>query len=172
MSIVLVPHQTEWALQFISHRSEMMRLLDGSLETLEHFGSTSIPGIAAKPIVDIIGTVAGLSSLDKILSTRLPSHVKNLGENGLAGRRYLVIHDSRGKTLAHVHLFERGDPAYANRIAFRDFLRANVETAGEYETLKKDLAARFKDAPVSYWNGKASFVEAVLHRARQTSTRQ
>lgn len=166
MAIILVPHQNEWAQRFESLKLEVAAALGECLLTLEHFGSTSIRGIVARPIVDMIGTVRTLSSLDEVLGARLPSHFKNLGENGVTGRRYLVISNAGGEPQAHVHLFETGHPEYTDRILFRDYLRADEAVSKEYEALKVDLAERYKDDPVSYWKGKADFVIAVLARAK------
>lgn len=167
MTIMLVPHQTHWAAKFETFKRELATLLDDFLKTIEHFGSTAVPGIAAKPIIDIIGTVTNLSQLDMILAKGLPSYIRNLGENGLAERRYLVIHDLHGEPQAHVHLFKVGSQAYSDRIIFRDHLRANLTIAREYEALKKGLAERFRHDQRAYWDGKASFVETVLARAKE-----
>ena len=166
MSIVLMPHQDEWAPKFAAFKSEVATIVGECLLTLEHFGSTSIVAIAAKPIIDMIGTVRTLSCLDEALGKNLPSHIKNLAENGVPGRRYLVVLDMLGEAQAHVHLFENGHPAHIDRILFRDYLRANEASAKEYEALKMDLAVRYKDDPVSYWKGKAAFVTAILARAK------
>lgn len=168
--IELMSHQEYWSNLFHELKDSVQVLLGNELLTVEHFGSTAIPSIAAKPIIDIIGTVTSLLIVDKIVSVRASATIRNLGENGLAGRRYLVVSGHSGKVLAHVHLFESGDKNYKNRLEFRDYLRANPIVAREYEALKQGLAQRFPTDPRSYWEGKAAFVQNVLERVRVQSS--
>ena len=162
--IGLVSHQINWQQDYQELKDAIVDLLQDDLLQVDHFGSTSIPGIVAKPIIDIIGVVSTLAAVDERLGQDDSSLITNLGENGLAGRRYLVVFDGVGKVRAHVHLFEPGDSNYLSRLAFRDHLRLNPSVAKEYETLKIALAQRFPDDPTAYWNGKADFVNAVLQR--------
>jgi GrpB-like predicted nucleotidyltransferase (UPF0157 family) len=164
--VVLVPHQKSWAEQFAILKQEMSELLGRHLVCLEHFGSTSFQEIVAKPIIDITGMVKDLDKFDEFLASNLPSHMKNYGENGVTGRRYLVVLDGEGNPRSHVHLFANGSSQFHDRIRLRDYLRNNPEALREYETLKRDLAGRFKDDPVAYWEGKVPFIRAMLAKAR------
>lgn len=168
VSVQLEPHDANWKIGFLRMKSMMEEVFGALLKQVEHFGSTSIPGIAAKPVIDMIGLVTSLSELDQKISLGLPKVITCLGENGVAGRRYLVL-DIPGEKRAHMHLFEDGHPEYTDRILFRDFLRENFDVAKEYETLKQKLCVAHGDDPVAYWMGKQSFVKSTLARAKLRS---
>jgi GrpB-like predicted nucleotidyltransferase (UPF0157 family) len=163
--IVLEQHKPEWVLNFqrMKHLSE--DLFGKTLLRLEHFGSTSIPGIVAKPIIDMIGHVTSLTELDGRVAEGLPSTIKCLGENGVSGRRYFVFDFDDG-VKGHSHLFEPGNREYDDRILFRDYLQQNHETARQYEELKTQLCAAHGNDPVAYWRGKQTFVKGVVELAR------
>lgn len=162
MQIQLVPHMSEWRQQFQGLKRSLETLLGEDLLTLDHFGSTAISGIKSKPVIDMIGTISHSKKIEEILKRDAPAHMESLGENGLAGRLYLVIYDAQRNVLAHVHLFGSESVDYRNRIAFRDHLRTNPLVAKEYETLKIDLALRFPNDPKAYWEGKTAFVNTIL----------
>ncbi|MCX6125101.1 MAG: GrpB family protein, partial [Proteobacteria bacterium] len=148
---------------------KMKRLTDqlfGDLVVrMEHFGSTSIPGIVAKPIIDMLGLVTSLSELDKKVEQGLPSTVTGLGENGVVGRRYFVFNSNEGLK-GHLHLFEPGNREYEDRILFRDVLQQDLVTAKQYEQLKLQLCSEHGDDPTAYWMGKQAFVKNIVERAR------
>lgn len=164
-AIVLTQHQSEWVQSFQRMKSMSENFFGKTLLRLEHFGSTSIPGIVAKPIIDMIGLVTSLPDLDDKVARGLPSAITCLGENGVAGRRYFVF-DVADEVKGHLHLFVHGSCEYEDRILFRDFLQQNPETAKQYEALKIQLCAVYCDDPIAYWHGKKSFVIEVVEKAR------
>jgi GrpB-like predicted nucleotidyltransferase (UPF0157 family) len=163
--ITLEPHNQAWCESFEALRIELIENLGEIAESIEHFGSTSIEGIVAKPIIDVIGQVKSLQDLDQELPKLPPNRFKNLGENGVQDRRYLVVLDSCGKVVAHVHLFPLNHSGYADRILFRDYLRNHQEASRQYEQLKIALSIKFQNDPTSYWKGKDEFVKKILSLA-------
>ena len=130
---------------------------------VEHAGSTSVPGLAAKPIVDI--HVAAATFDDAIAAV---PHLRDLGweyagEGGFPGRLYFRKHEG-GVRRGQVHLLVRGTRGWRRQLAFRDYLRAHPDVAAEYARLKKGLAASTPDS-IAYTRAKTAFVREILARA-------
>jgi GrpB-like predicted nucleotidyltransferase (UPF0157 family) len=162
-SVFLVPYDPEWARRFETERVLLERVLAPWLESgVEHVGSTAIPGIAAKPIVDM---VAGVRDLDEARAAYEPLHA--VGYVDEPHRAEIAHHfakpalDLDRRTL-NLHLTEPGSSLWRERLAFRDALRADPSLAAEYETLKLRLARRHGDAVQAYTDGKRAFVHRVL----------
>jgi GrpB-like predicted nucleotidyltransferase (UPF0157 family) len=138
---------------------------------IEHAGSTSVPGLASKPIVDIVVLVDSLDaplveSLESIGLEYVPPEVA-----GLPFRRYFRRHPDEelapgvAHSGYHVHVYEAGNTP-DGLLEFRDYLRAHPEAAAEYEALKRGLAERHPDDRAAYTEGKGEFIAAALARSR------
>ncbi|MGZ3670223.1 MAG: GrpB family protein, partial [Bdellovibrionota bacterium] len=136
-NVELVPHNPEWTRLFSAEANLVSEQLRIEEMRLYHCGSTSITGISAKPIIDIVGSVPSISELDskKPLLEEIGYEYK--GEYGIPGRRYSVLYDPQKLIgYVHLHLFAHLDPEVEKHLLFRDFLRANVIIAKEYEADK------------------------------------
>jgi GrpB-like predicted nucleotidyltransferase (UPF0157 family) len=153
--IVIVPYDPAWPRRFEAERALLADVLAPWLEDgIHHVGSTAIPGIAAKPIVDMM---AGVQDLDEARAAYEP-----LLEHGWAHtpHRPGIAHHFSKDGLG-VHLTEPGSDLWRERLAFRDALRANPALAAEYEELKLGLARKHDDA-AAYTRAKRAFVAGVL----------
>lgn len=138
----------------------------GSDVVLEHVGSTSVRGLAAKPIVDVLGGLARESGRAAAVAALRSAGYDHRGEQGIAGRDFF----RRGEPRAyHLHLTLAGSAFWDDQRTFRDWLRARPDAAAEYAALKHALAARYPDDRESYIAGKTGFVERVLRVARSTT---
>ncbi len=136
----------------------------------EHVGSTAIPGLAAKPIIDVQAEVADHDDLDAIVATLLP-HGWHLVPPELDGRpwRRLFVRVVDDRRAAHLHLMITGSPRWRDQIAFRDALRSDDGLRDAYARLKRDLAARHAEDREAYTRGKAEFVCRRHRRAPMTT---
>ncbi|SNS15029.1 GrpB domain, predicted nucleotidyltransferase, UPF0157 family [Geodermatophilus pulveris] len=147
----------------------LCRELDGTLARwlvapVEHVGSTAVPGLDAKPVLDLQAAVADLESA--------PAVAAALGDGWhlvppvLDARpwRRLLVRVVDGARAVHLHLLLAGDPRWAEQLAFRDALRRDPALARRYAALKRELAAEHADDREAYTRGKAEFVDAVLGR--------
>jgi GrpB-like predicted nucleotidyltransferase (UPF0157 family) len=158
LRIEVVSHETGWAAAF----DEEARLLETALGSvavrIHHIGSTAIPAISAKPVIDILIEASALGALDLRTEEMRGLGYESMGEFGIPGRRYFRKTDSRGQRTHHVHAFAVGDPEIQRHLAFRDYLRAHPEIANRYGALKAELAARHADDPDAYMDGKDPFI--------------
>lgn len=169
--IVLVPHDPAWALRFSEERARIAAVFaDVPGVEIEHVGSTAIPGIAAKPVIDLMLGAPSLADIE----ARIPA-VEALGyryvrefEAELPERRYFR-RAARGPRTHHLHAVVLGGPFWRDHLAFRDFLRRHPADARAYESLKHSLAESCDGDREVYTDGKSAFVRGILFRARLES---
>jgi GrpB-like predicted nucleotidyltransferase (UPF0157 family) len=169
--VTLSAADPRWPARFAAEKARLAEALAPYVLTLEHVGSTAVPGLAAKATVDIIAGIYCLSDAPVCIE-----RMKSLGyeyiaefETDIPERRYFRIQSpgaSEGEDLFHVHLVEVGSDFFERDLLFRDYLRAHPEAAREYEALKHDLAARSGHDRNAYTDGKAAFVGKTQEAAR------
>ena len=162
-AIHVEPYSSDWPLAFAAERDRLLGVLGPWLAgPIEHVGSTAIPGLAAKPIIDIMAAVQDLDSSREALP--LLSRL----DYCYAPYRQEVMHwlckPSPEVRTHHLHLVPHGSALWNERLWFRDRLRADPGLAEEYALLKRRLATSHANDREAYTQGKTSFVERVLHR--------
>ncbi len=164
MPIVVEPYDPEWARRFEAERGLLEGLLAPWLEGgVHHVGSTAVPGLAAKPIIDMI---AGVHDLEAARAAFGPlgahGYVYEPHRAGIA--HHFAKHSPAGEVTHGLHLTEPGSDLWRERLVFRDALRDDPELAAEYEALKRRLASRHPEEGTAYVHGKRPFVTGVLAR--------
>jgi GrpB-like predicted nucleotidyltransferase (UPF0157 family) len=166
--VEIVPYDPAWPALFAMEADRLRATLDSALVVgIEHCGSTAVPGLAAKPIIDILIAVR---SLTRAKATMIEP-IRSLGyvywsENPKTDRMFFVkgMPPYGQRRTHHVHITEPDGEMWQRRLAFRDYLRADPEEAHRYEVLKHDLAARFPADRDGYTDAKTDYVEAVYRR--------
>lgn len=161
--IVIVPHDASWSTRFRIESRLLHVALSDLAPAIEHIGSTSVPGLAAKPIIDLLVGVDSLTAFEARadrLSVYGYEYVPEY-ERVLPDRRFFkrVV---RGERTHHVHVVEKGGVYWKRYLKFRNHLRADPWLAARYAEVKRRLAERFRFDRDAYTNGKTGFVEAVL----------
>lgn len=161
--VVLLPYDANWPLMFEDERDRLLHLFPGDFLAIEHFGSTAVPGLSAKPIIDILAGVDSMSRADELMETLC--HVKyttSMEFNAsLADRRWLMRW-SEGSRTHHLHLMVYGSQEWDRRLAFRNILRTNTELAQRYENNKRLWAAEFRSDREAYTAAKEDFIRGAL----------
>ena len=170
-SVYLEPHDPRWAREFLSEAAAITDVLGASINAIHHIGSTAIPGIYAKPIIDMLGVTHDLTILDNCSSWLQSLNYEALGEFGIAGRRYFRKNSPSGTRTHHLHVFEDGSPEITRHLAFRDYLTAHASDARDYEELKLRLAADFPHDIRLYTEGKDQLVREIDTRAAAWSSK-
>jgi GrpB-like predicted nucleotidyltransferase (UPF0157 family) len=161
--VVIVPYDAGWPALAAAEAARFASALAGDprLVAIHHIGSTAVPGLAAKPILDLLPEVRELACLEDARPALEALGYRWRGEHGLPGRRY-CSRDEGGARVAHVHGYASGDPAVRHHLAFRDFLRAHPEVAAAYAAHKRACAAAHADDTEAYVAAKSGFVQQVL----------
>ena len=175
--IAIVPYDPCWPDLFVQEAARIREALgESSHVAVEHFGSTAVPGLSAKPIIDLL---VGVSSVIEARAVAVPK-LEALGyafwyDNPNPDHLFFVKGlPPNGPRTHHIHMVEPEmfrDPKnesflFWDRLLFRDYLRAHPDEARRYEAVKRDLAARFPDDREAYTDGKAGYVSEVMKKAR------
>jgi len=163
-TVRLTDYQPDWEAAFSEEQARLREVLGDTVLGVEHIGSTAVPGLSAKPILDIgvavrdfgetFATVRPLERLGYIFR----------GEKGIPLRHYFVKGPPERRT-HHLHMLEESSLEWRNLLRFRDHLRTHPEAAAAYEALKLELAGQFPKDREAYTGGKHDFIRATLNRA-------
>lgn len=163
-TVRVVPHDPKWRDAFLEEKERIGSLLGNDLIAAHHIGSTAIPGIPAKPIVDLLVVVREIESVDARIPAMIAAGYRSFGEYGIPGRRYFVRGFDPSRT-HHLHVFGEGNERIRDHLEFRDYLIAHPVEAAEYGRLKTGLARRFPHDIEGYMKGKDDFISGVIARA-------
>jgi GrpB-like predicted nucleotidyltransferase (UPF0157 family)/inhibitor of KinA sporulation pathway (predicted exonuclease) len=160
--IEVVDYNPAWATQFSEERAALVRALGGNAESIEHIGSTAVPGLAAKPTVDLMVGVGTLAVGEEIIAAMKGLGYEYFGEYGIAGRHFF----RKGMPPTHhVHWVRRDADFWTKQLVFRDFLRAHREEAVLYGAFKRGLAAKHADDRAGYTALKTDYILDLQERA-------
>jgi GrpB-like predicted nucleotidyltransferase (UPF0157 family) len=165
MKTFVIPHDPLWKELFIKEHNALRGVLRKNALEIHHIGSTSIPDILAKPIIDILIEVTSLDLLDQTNSEMESLGYEVMGEFGIETRRYFRKSDPQGIRTHHLHAFEIGSPHLFRHLAFRDYLIAHPTQARKYSDLKSKLIAQENCTMDSYIAGKDSFIKQTETKA-------
>jgi GrpB-like predicted nucleotidyltransferase (UPF0157 family) len=163
-SIELVQHQTEWKSIFESEANLLREAVGDYIIAIEHIGSTSIAGLEAKPIIDILVGVRKLEDAEKYIAPLAQIGYEYRGEAGIAGRFYFRKGTCEVST-HHLNIVEMMSNFWHSHLLFRDYLRQHADAAQSYGTLKRELASKHEGNRPAYTKAKADFIESVLEKA-------
>jgi GrpB-like predicted nucleotidyltransferase (UPF0157 family) len=151
-----------WAGQYELERTHILKAIGEHILDIQHVGSTAIPGVPAKPILDILVGVESFEEARVCVDPMEAIGYRYKGENGIPRRHYFVKGDPRTH---HVHMVEKDSKDWRVTFLFRDFLRTHSDAAREYAEVKQRLAAQFAADRVSYQQQKDRIVERILGTA-------
>ena len=168
--VVVVPYDDQWPRHFENERIRLQPLLSGINLKIEHVGSTAVPGLGAKPIIDIMLGVDHLSQIEK----RIPAFEK-IGylyvpeiEAMMPEDRFFFRQDTVETRVYQLHGVELSSNFWRDHLLFRDYLRTHPEVAEQYLQQKCKSAEQFRDDRAAYTKSKSEFIAAVLAEAHKT----
>lgn len=171
--VEIAPYDPAWAESFERERRHLLACLPPGLATrIEHYGSTAVPGLAAKPVVDMLVETPDLARARAAVPAALEPQGYDCFWRPTAGDDtppfyvWCIKRDARGRRTHHIHVVEAHFDIWKG-LDFRDMLRADAGLAGEYEILKRDLARRFADDRPAYTEAKSAFILAALARGAE-----
>src|SRR5690606_290693 len=140
-AVTVLPYDKEWVSIFEKETAKLKSILGDQVVAVHHFGSTSVPGLAAKPIIDILLVVKDISVMDGYNEALQAIGYMGKGENGIAGRRY--FQKGGDNRTHHLHTYQVGSPEIHRHLVFRDYLRSHPSAAREYGELKGQLGQQY-----------------------------
>jgi len=162
--VIVVAYDPAWAERFRDEASRIASIFGRELVSIHHIGSTSIPGMSAKPVIDIMPVVRDISKVETLNEGMVQLGYTPMGEFGITGRRHFVK-GAEGRT-HHVHSYEPDNPEVKWHLDFRDYLIAHEDAARQYAELKASLAKEHRYDIEAYTKGKAAFIKNILEKAR------
>lgn len=161
-TVRLVPYTKEWVRLFEEERLRLQAVVGRYVLDIQHVGSTFIPGMVAKPIIDIAIAVNNFEEASICIKPIEQLGYEYKGENGIPRRHFFA---KGNPTTHHLHMNEIGSRAWNDHIIFRDYLAQHPEIAKEYAELKMGLARRYPTDRQSYLDNKAPFIQRVIQLA-------
>ena len=162
-TLVVVDYDTSWPLTFGSLRAPLWDAVRDVALAVEHVGSTAVPGLAAKPIIDIDVIVSARAEIRAAVDRLAAVGYVHQGNLGIEGRE--AFESPAGLPAHHLYVCVQGSTALINHLTLRDYLRGHPDRAAAYGRLKKQLAAQFPTDIDKYVAGKTDFVLATLRAA-------
>ena len=162
-AIEIVQYDPNWAEEFRMYASELNTALGELAVSIEHIGSTSVMGLAAKPIIDIDVIISSRIVLKKVIETLASIDYIHQGILGIPGREALV--KAEGKS-HHLYVCSIDTPNLHNHLIFRDYLRTHPDRIKAYSELKQRLAIQHYNNREMYTESKTKFINNILAKAR------
>lgn len=165
--VIIVEYDPQWPNMYEDEKARVLDAIGHAVVAIEHVGSTAVPGLGAKPIIDIMVGIPRLADAQQCIEP-----LRSIGyeyvpeyEVQLPERRYFHKGPAGART-HHLHMVEPTSEFWERHLLFRDFLRAHPEASQHYDALKKELAAKFGPDREGYTEAKTPFIRAVEEKAR------
>jgi GrpB-like predicted nucleotidyltransferase (UPF0157 family) len=169
-NVEVVPHDPRWRDAFEAEAKRVAAALGQNVVAVHHIGSTAIPNIYAKPVVDLLVEVRDLAQVDGRSSAMESLGYEVMGEYGILGRRYFRKDNQEGIRTHNIHVFEARSAEVERHLAFRDYMIAHPGEAQRYSELKRKLAEEHPQSIDGYMDGKDGFIKEMDRRAARWRT--
>lgn len=169
--VILAVYDPEWP-RIAAMHAKRLQVLGPNLVAVHHIGSTAVPGLIAKPIIDLMPIVTNLASLDAQRQSLEALGYQWHGELGISGRRYCTLADKVGARVVQLHFFRADSPHVERHIAFRDYLRAHSEEANAYAIEKRRAQSLHPANSHAYADEKGKWIRAAETKAQIWASRQ
>ena len=167
--VKLSSYDPKWSEIFKKEKKILQKALGKMIIDIQHVGSTAVPNLSAKPIIDIAVAATGLSE------KKVKKYIKPLKKLAYEyrgkdrPRERLFVKGSEDKRICHLHMVKFGGKSWKDYLLFRDYLRTHKKVAVEYAKLKAELAKKFSDNRKSYTSGKDKFIQGVFKKLKKFS---
>ena len=170
--VEVVPHNSQWRVAFEAEAKHVAAALGENVVSIHHIGSTAIPNIYAKPIIDLLVEVRDITEVDGQSSAMESLGYEVMGEFGIPGRRYFRKDNQEGIRTHQIHAFGVGSAEVERHLTFRDYMIAHPGDAQRYSELKRKLAEEHPQSMDGYMDGKDGFIKEMDQKAARWRTSQ
>ena len=167
--VYIAAHDPCWLKRFEEERGRIQDVIGRWLVGIEHVGSTAVPGLDAKPVIDVMPGLGSMSDADLCVEPLIGLGYSYWEEGAEPHHRLFAkfVDDGWTARTHNLHLVEAGGWYWKERLLFRDYLRADPATARKYAQLKRGLAQRYEDDREAYTAAKKEFVATVVEQAKK-----
>lgn len=167
--VVIVDYDPQWPALYAEEKRRILTVIGDAVIAIEHIGSTAVPGLGAKPIIDIMAAVRRLPDAEQCVEPLRTIGFEYVPEYNdvIPERRYFHKGPAEART-HHLHMVELTSDFWEKHLLFRDLLRTHPEEARRYCQLKKELATKLGSAREAYTEAKTSFIESAMAKARDS----
>ena len=163
--VEVVPHHSSWKDAFTDESKRVAVALGETVTAMHHIGSTAIPTIHAKPIIDMLIEVWDIDQVETRHAAMTALGYQNMGEFGISGRRYFRKDNDAGIRTHHLHIYRTDSDQVRRHLAFRDYMRGHADDAQQYSELKQRLAQQYPNDIEAYMDGKHEFIHRIDQKA-------
>ncbi len=160
--VTIVAYNPEWPAFYENERKLVQSVIGANIIQIDHIGSTAVPGLGAKPIIDILASMESQEIADNSLPYLAEIGYTDVTPEPQEPDWFFCLGKHSNGQVYHLHIVKHGTAHWKKHIVFRDILRLNPDVAEEYFELKKELASKFRDDRVAFTDGKAEFIERNL----------
>ena len=161
--VIISDYDPMWPGCYAEERNCIMGILGNKIAGIEHIGSTAVPGLVAKPILDLMIGLVRLEDGPPCVDPLVALEYESKGEFGIPGRLYF----RRWKPRSHqIHMVVKGGVFWVDHLLFRDYLRSHPDRAAAYGEVKRSMAAKFSVNRQDYQEAKGPFIETLMAEAR------
>lgn len=161
--VEVTPYNKDWPLMYEEEAKKLCKIFGSEVIEVYHIGSTSVDGLIAKPVIDIMPVVTDVDRVDDFNTVMIDIGYEPKGENGLPGRRF--FQKGGDERTHHIHFYGIGDTEIERHLAFRNYLRMHPDAVKKYGSLKKELSQRFPNDIEAYISGKEQLVSEIEKKA-------
>lgn len=165
-TVELEDYNTDWNEEYKKEETLLKEVLKDRIIEIHHIGSTSIKGLKAKPVIDIIIVIKSLSDIGEIEELLKDYDYSNRGQQGVSDR-YFFAKGSEDARTHYIHFTEPNSDTYFNQVYFKRYLLEHPEYIQKYCDLKQDLASKYPDDRPKYTQGKNEFIKSVMDLAKE-----
>ena len=163
-TVQILPYDPQWAHEYEFEKQRLMTALGNTIIAIEHVGSTAVPGLAAKPLIDIVAAIDSFERLPAIIHALTAMGYEHMPER-ISNERAFFPKGPRQRRTHHLSFVLQGSDAWRQTITFRDYLRQHPERRNAYAALKQQLASAHADDRYAYTAAKHDFIEQTLQLA-------
>ncbi len=162
-AVKVTEYNKDWPLMYEKEAVKLRKIFRSEIIEIYHIGSTSVDGLIAKPIIDIMPVVRDVNRIDDYNTKMIDIGYEPKGENGLPSRRF--FQKGGDERTHHIHFYEMGNTEIERHLAFRNYLRTHPDVLKKYGSLKKELSQRYSRDIEAYISGKEQLVSEIEKKA-------
>jgi GrpB-like predicted nucleotidyltransferase (UPF0157 family) len=162
--VEVVSYNSNWKKMYKEESEKIKNILNDIIVDIHHIGSTAIPGIKAKPVIDILVEVKDIEAVDRYNNKMEELGYEAMGEHGIPKRRFL--RKGGNKRTHHIHIFQVGSEEIERYINFKEYLITHPDKGREYSKLKEKLVNKYTYDVENYTNGKSDFIKEIDRKAK------